>query len=70
MTIKEIRESDKAWITPKVAAGVLNCDPMYIRIAARDFPERLGFPVTRIGNRTKIPRIPFLRYLGYETKGE
>lgn len=66
MTIKEIMASEKAFLIPTDIAPVLGCDPYRISLMARDCPEKLGFPVTRIGTRTKIPRIPFLRFLGYE----
>lgn len=65
MTIEEIRASDKVFLTPKEVAPVLGCNPYAISIVARDCPEKLGFPVIRMGTRTKIPRIPFLRMLGY-----
>lgn len=65
MTIEEIRASDKVFLTPAEAAPVLGCDPYLIRVAAKE-GTNLGFPVVRIGTRTKIPRIPFLRTLGYE----
>lgn len=32
----------------------------------RERQERLGFPVMVTGNRTKIPRIPFLKFCGVE----
>ena len=63
MTLTEIRESTKAFLTPAEIAEVLGCDPQDIRVAARQSPERLGFPVTLIGSRTKIPRVPFLKYV-------
>lgn len=66
MSLDEIRRSDKVFLTPADVAPVIGCDPHLIRIVARDEPEKLGFPVTRIGTRTKIPRLPFLRYLGEE----
>lgn len=66
MTLEEIKRSDKAYLTPTDIAQVVGCDPHTIRIIARDNPEGLGFPVMRIKTRTKIPRIPFLRSLGYE----
>ena len=70
MSLDEIRRSDKAFLTPADVAPVIGCDPHLIRIVARDAPEKLGFPVTRIGTRTKIPRVPFLRYLGEEVERE
>lgn len=57
---------DKLYLTPAEVADLLNCDPQAIRDAARHNPEQLGFPTMRVGNRTKIPRMPFLRWLGIE----
>ncbi len=64
MTVEEMITSDKAILIPKDIAPVLQCDPYTISLMARDCPERLGFPVCRIGSRTKIPRLPFLKWLG------
>lgn len=66
MTLNEIRSSDKPLLTPDDIAEVIGSNPQTIRIIARDRPEMLGFPVSRIGKYTRIPRIPFLRFLGYE----
>lgn len=62
-TLEEIRASGRDVLTPADVAPVLGCDPHYIRVAARQCPERLGFPVVLIGNRTKIPRIAFIKYM-------
>ena len=64
MTLDEIRASDKTMLLASDVAPVLGCDPHSIRIQAREYPEQLGFPVVVIGNRTLIPRKPFLAYLG------
>ena len=64
MTLDEIRSSTKEVLTPADVAEVLRCDPQDIRWQARTAPERLGFPVIIIKSRTKIPRVPFLRYMG------
>lgn len=64
MTLDEIKNSDKAFLIPKDIAEVLECDPQLIRILARDNPQKLGFPIVRIGSRTKIPRLAFLAFLG------
>lgn len=66
MTLEDIKAIDRPMLTPVEVASVIGCDPQAIRLAARDKPERLLFPVLRIGNRTKIPRIPFLRAMGYD----
>lgn len=68
MTLEEIRASDKTFLTPADVAGVLAADAQSIRLQAREFPEALGFPVICVGNRTKIPRKPFLRFLGEEAE--
>ena len=64
MTLDEIRNSTKEVLTPADIADVLNADPQDIRVQARTSPEKLGFPVIIIKSRTKIPRIPFLRFMG------
>ena len=64
MTIDEIKQSNKTILTPADVAPVLQCDPHWIRLAARQRPELLGFPVIVMNSRTKIPRIPFLEYMG------
>lgn len=70
MTLQEIAQLDKAYLTPAQAAPVLKCNPYFISLMAKTEENRqaLGFPVIRMGTRTKIPRIPFLHYMGW--KGE
>lgn len=63
MTLDEIKKSDKLFLLPTDVAQVLGCNPHQIRMAARDDPEALGFPVTVIGSRTRIPRLPFIRFI-------
>jgi len=63
MTLQEIKQSTKAFLTPAEIAEVLQCDPQIIRWQARNAPIRLGFPVVVIKSRTKIPRLPFLAYI-------
>ena len=63
MNLDDIRRMDAEFITPKVAAGILRCDPHLIRVQAREDPESLGFPVIRVGSRIKIPRLAFIRCL-------
>lgn len=66
MTIEEIRQSDRTFLRPVDVAEVLRCDPQCIRILARTDRDQLGFPVCVVGKRTKIPRVPFLRFMGIE----
>ena len=66
MTMQQIRASGKEMLSPADIAPVLGCNPYAINVAAKEDPARLGFPVCKIGNRVKIPRRAFLRWLGYE----
>ena len=63
MTLAELKKLDCDVITPAQAAGVLGCDTHYLRLTARSAPHMLGFPVTVIGSRVKIPRLAFVRYM-------
>lgn len=63
MKLEEIKRSEKAFLVPADIAEVLGTNPYSISLQARDCPAALGFPVCRIGSRTKIPRIPFIRFV-------
>ena len=62
--IQAIVNSDKVFLTPADVAPILGMDPHSIRLIARQRPELRKFEFILSGNRTKIPRIPFLRYIG------
>lgn len=66
MTIADIQASEKAFLTPTEVGSVLGTDPQTIRVMARQQPELVGFNFTFVGNRMKIPRIAFLRFMGIE----
>lgn len=68
-SIEKIKAMDRATITPAQAAEVLNCNPQYIRMQAREDPSKLGFPVVCIGRRTKIPRLPFIAFIAGGAEG-
>ncbi len=65
-TLAELQASDKVFLTPTDICGVLGSDPQTIRQTAREYPERIGYPFTFAGSNMKIPRIPFLRFVGAE----
>lgn len=56
------------FLVPLQVSKVLSCSPYTINVAARDEKgrERLGFPVSLMGTRVKIPRIPFLHFMGWD----
>lgn len=68
MTLEDLRNMDDVFITPKIASWFLRCDPHLIRVQAKTNPAALGFPVTVLKSRIKIPRLAFLRYI--EGRGE
>lgn len=63
MTLSEIENYERDWLTPAQVAPVLGTDPMWIRWQAKRDPSKLGFPVVVISTRTKIPRLPFLNFM-------
>lgn len=65
MTLDEILVSQQPYLTPADIAPVLHCDPQCIRVQAQADSSKMGFPVIIMGTRIRIPRIPFLKYLGY-----
>jgi hypothetical protein len=66
MTLTDIENYGKDWLTCAQVATVLGACPDTIRGQAHDCPEKLGFPVSIIGRRVKIPRLPFIKFM----KGE
>ena len=65
-TLDDIIASEKVFLAPADISGGLGSDPQTIRVTARQRPDLIKFPYTFVGNRMKIPRIPFLRFLGAE----
>lgn len=63
MTWDELRASEKPFVLAQDVAQIIGTSEHAIRVQARDHPETLGFPVTRIGSRTYIPRPAFIRFV-------
>ena len=63
MTLDDIRQLDREYLLPREVADILGTDAQAIRVWARANPEALGFPVIRVGNRIKVPKQAFLRYM-------
>ena len=66
MTLQELIASEKDVFVPEDICGVLGTNAHYIRVAARQRPDLLGFPFFFIGSRMKIPKVPFLRKMGVD----
>lgn len=70
MTLSDIQRMDKPLLSVREVADVLGVDPQGIRTAAHQQPDRLGFPTIICGRRgrtIKVPRIPFLQFMGVRT---
>ena len=68
MTLDKIRSLDREYLVPAEIAPILGCDPQDIRVAARQRPEWLGFPVCIIGSRVKVPRRAFIAWMEGKTE--
>lgn len=66
MTLEDLRKVDRDWLLAREVAPILGTDPHSIRVWARLRPDDLGFPVIVVGSRIKIPRVPFLRFMGVD----
>lgn len=61
-TVAELIASDKAMLNSQEVGRVLGMHPQTINLMAK--AGTLPFPYIRSGNRTKIPRLALLRFLG------
>ena len=68
MTLEELKELPKETITPQEAAAVMGCAPYYINKKGKNDPNGLGFPVYFSGNRRKIPKRAFIKFMEGEIK--
>lgn len=63
MTLRDLKEMDVDFITPAEVASVLDCAPQAIRSQAENNPALLGFHFCKVGNRLKIPRLAFIKWM-------
>lgn len=64
VAIEALKVDNRLFVDADDIAPVLESNPQDIRDTARRDITQLGFPAIRIGARLKIPREPFLRYIG------
>lgn len=65
MTKDEILNSKDDILNIMNVSGVLHCDSETLRLQAKNRPDLLGFPVIVMGKRVKIPRMPFIKFMGW-----
>ena len=66
MTLEELKSSPKAFVTCQDIAPIVQADPHTLHMQAMSdiWRPQLGFPVTVVKTRVRIPRRAFLKYLG------
>lgn len=62
MTLKEIENLDRDFLTVAEVAGCIHCEPQLIRDEASKSPKYLGFPISKVGHSYKIPKEGFLNW--------
>lgn len=65
-----ILASDAVFLTAEEVGKAAGWSPDMIRAQARENPALLGFPVTVLGTRTYIPRVPYLKHCGLYQEGD
>lgn len=71
MTLEDIEKIPKEFLTAADVAPYLRSDPNSIRVQAHNRPELLGFPLTIVRRRVKIPKALFVQHFrGRETQKE
>ena len=63
LTIADIEAVTAETLTPAQVASVLGVDQDTLRGQARAAPELLRFPTVCVGNRVRIPKQAFLRFM-------
>lgn len=68
MKVEELKGLEADYLTPKDVAECLGCTAYAINQQAAADASKLGFPVSIIGKRVKIPRKAFIRFMEGEVK--
>ena len=66
MTIEEIKALPDATICIHDIAKIIGIDATRLRDQARQDQSKLSFPVIVAFDTVRVPRVPFLRFLGCE----
>ncbi len=69
MTLTEIENLEKEYLTPVQVAPLLGVNPYTINKQFEEDKEALGFNVAKIGKNIRIPRIGFINFMKGETHG-
>ena len=61
MTIEDIEAMDIAYLAPWQVAKILHCKPYDINVKYKE--GKLEYPAIKDGNRVKVLREPFIRFV-------
>ena len=62
--LQDLKDSNALFVTADDVRNIRAADPATVRVQALTDSSTMGFNVSVIGNRTRIPRKAFLRWLG------
>ena len=62
MTLNDIETMDKPFLTVAEVASFMKCAPQMIRDQAEEEPKYLGFPISKICHRYRIPKDGFVAW--------
>lgn len=68
MTLLELAQSNKEMLTCADISEIIGIGQYNLHRYIIEYPERIGFPVMVTGNRVRIPRLPFLKFMGIEVR--
>lgn len=60
--LEKLSGMNKPFLAAEDLADLIGADPQCIRSQAQGDPSKLGFPVTVIGTRVRIPRLGFINW--------
>lgn len=63
MTLAEIEQIERDYLTVAEVATCLHADPQIVRDQAERCPRYLGFNICKFGHSFKIPRLAFIAWM-------
>lgn len=60
-TLEEIEAMPKEMLIPSDIAGYLGCSPYTINVYTKNGNNPFPFPIIRLGNRVRIPKVAFIK---------
>lgn len=66
--LNKLKQSTADFLAVAEIAPLIGAHPQSIRSQAQADKDKLGFPVSVIGNRVRIPRLAFIKWMEGEIK--